>query len=233
MRGYGSRALVLLAVTGALTTAAPAGAQTYKRTAPDGTRHFTNAPTSPAYQRMGYAPASPQAARPSRSVDPSAYAREIAEAAARYAVPERLIWAVIQTESGFDHRAVSRRGARGLMQLMPETAAILGVRDPFNPRENIHGGTRHLRGLMERFRYNLHLAIAAYNAGDKAVAAFGGIPPYPETREYVTRVLRLYGAPIEWGQMPGSGIHQIVERDGTIVYTNISPRRLSAVLQER
>src|SRR6266545_3870700 len=95
-------------------------------------------------------------------------------------------------------RAVSRKGARGLMQLMPETAAILGVRDSFDPRENIHAGARHLHGLMERFRYDLPLAIAAYNAGEKPVVAFRGIPPYPETREYVTRVLRLYGAPIAW-----------------------------------
>src|SRR6267142_4067323 len=163
--------------------------------------------------------------------DHRVFAREIAEAAARYAVPERLIWAVIRVESGFDHRAVSSRGARGLMQLMPETAAILGVRDSFNPRENIHAGTRHLRGLMERFRYDLPLAIAAYNAGEKPVAAFRGIPPYSETREYVARVLRLYGGPLAW-ELQGSGIQQIVERNGTVVYTNVAPRRLSAAVSQ-
>src|SRR6058998_1044120 len=111
------------------------------------------------------------------------YQREIAEASARYSVPARLIRAVIVAESGFDHRAVSRTGACGLMQLMPETAAILGVSDPFDARQNIHAGTRHLRAMMVRFRSDLPLAIAAYNAGEKAVASYGGIPPYPETRE--------------------------------------------------
>ena len=236
MRGFGPRSLILLAVTAAVTAATPAGAQVYKRTAQDGTTYFTNIQPNPSYQRAAFTPAAPTRARESQRpslADYGIYSREIAEAAARYAVPERLIWAVIRVESGFDHRAVSRRGACGLMQLMPETAAILGVRNAFNPRENIHAGARHLRGLMERFRYDLPLAVAAYNAGEKPVVAFRGIPPYPETREYVARVLRLYGAPLAW-ELQGSGIHQVVERDGTVVYTNVAPRRFSAaVLQGR
>ena len=155
------------------------------------------------------------------------YQREIAEASARYAVPARLIRAVIVAESGFDRRAVSRTGACGLMQLMPETAAILGVRDPFDARQNIHAGTRHLRAMMIRFRSDLPLAIAAYNAGEKAVASYGGIPPYPETREYVARVLRLYGAPIEWERFEGTGVHRVFQLDGTVVYTNMPIRRVS------
>src|SRR6185503_18891066 len=87
-----------------------------------------------------------------RTVDAGAFDQDIAEAASRYAVPERLVRAIIRVESGFDHRAVSRRGARGLMQLMPETAAILGVRDSFDPRENIDGGTRHLQAMLVTFR---------------------------------------------------------------------------------
>src|SRR5438128_12053939 len=106
------------------------------------------------------------------------------------------MWAVIRVESGFDPRAVSSKGARGLMQLMPETAAILGVRDSFNPRENIHAGTRHLRGMMERFRYDLPMAIAAYNAGEKPVASFRGIPPFPQARDYLAPPLRVYGSPL-------------------------------------
>jgi soluble lytic murein transglycosylase-like protein len=136
-------------------------------------------------------------------------------------VPERLIWAVIRVESGFDHRAVSRKGARGLMQLMPETAAILGVRDPFDPRQNIHAGTRHLRGLMVRFRHDVRLAVAAYNAGEKPVAQYGDVPPYPETRQYVTQVLRFYDTPIERVELRGNGVRRIVEANGTIIYTNI------------
>jgi soluble lytic murein transglycosylase-like protein len=228
--------LTLLAVTAAMTTVTPAGAEMHKRTARGGTSYSTNTQTTPSYQRTAFTPAPPRESRRPARVDHGAYAREIAEAAARHAVPERLIWAVIRAESGFDHRAVSPKGARGLMQLMPQTAAILGVRDSFDPRENIDGGVRHLRGLIERFRHNLHLAIAAYNAGEGAVMTFRGIPPYPETREYVARVLRFYGTPIE-RQLERSGIHQIVEPDGTIIYTNIptniSLRRLSAVSQER
>jgi soluble lytic murein transglycosylase-like protein len=97
---------------------------------------------------------------------------------------------VIEAESQFNPRAVSRRGAQGLMQLMPRTAATLGVEDPFSPRENIHGGVRHLRSLMDRFDNNVPLALAAYNAGHVAVLHYGGIPPYPQTRAYVRRILR-------------------------------------------
>jgi transglycosylase-like protein with SLT domain len=114
----------------------------------------------------------------------------IKEAASRYGVSEEIIAAVIEAESQFNPRAVSRRGAQGLMQLMPETAASLGVEDPFSPRENIHGGVRHLRSLMDRFDNNLPLALAAYNAGHVAVVNHGGIPPYPQTRAYVSRILR-------------------------------------------
>ena len=114
----------------------------------------------------------------------------IKEAADRYGVDEALIAAVIEAESQFNPRAVSRRGAQGLMQLMPDTAASLGVEDPFSPRENIHGGVRHLRSLMDRFDNNVPLALAAYNAGHVAVINHGGIPPYPQTRAYVRRILR-------------------------------------------
>jgi soluble lytic murein transglycosylase-like protein len=114
----------------------------------------------------------------------------IREAATRYGVSEELITAVIEAESDFNPRAVSRRGAQGLMQLMPKTAARLGVEDPFSPRENIHGGVRHLRSLMDRFDNNVPLALAAYNAGHVAVLNHKGIPPYPQTRAYVNRIMR-------------------------------------------
>ena len=142
-------------------------------------------------------------------------------------MPERLIWAVIRVESDFNHRAVSRKGARGLMQLMPETAAALGVRNSFDPRENIDGGTRHLRSLMVRFRYDVRLAVAAYNAGEGPVVAYGGVPPYPETREYVTQVLRLYESP-ERRPVPVGGTYRFVRPDGTIVYTNVPVGQLAA-----
>jgi soluble lytic murein transglycosylase-like protein len=172
------------------------------------------------------APANAESRQPARHGARHAshpYSREIAEAAARHAVPERLLRAVIQTESGFNPRAVSRRGARGLMQLMPETAGMLGVRNSFDPRENIDAGARHLRALLGRFRNNLRLTLAAYNAGEQAVLAYGGVPPFPETREYVTQVLRLYGTPVEWREWTADGIYQVVNRDGSITYTNIPP----------
>jgi soluble lytic murein transglycosylase-like protein len=115
---------------------------------------------------------------------------DIRELATRYGLSEDLIAAVIEVESEFDPRAVSCRGARGLMQLMPPTAATLGVRQLFDPRENIEGGVRHLRAMMDRFRNNLPLALAAYNAGEGPVIHYRGIPPYPETRQYVNRILR-------------------------------------------
>jgi soluble lytic murein transglycosylase-like protein len=216
MRRHGPRWLIRLAVVGAVASATYAAAETTR---------FATAPPAPSYRRVVYTGTT----RPV-PIAHAFYTREIAEAAHRYAVPERLIWAVIRVESGFDHRAVSRKGARGLMQLMPETAAILGVRDPFDPRENIHGGTRHLRALLERFRHDVRLAVAAYNAGERPVRQFGGVPPYPETQDYVARVLTFYGgAPVErdgWQGRPG--VRRIVEADGTILYTNIPYGRVAA-----
>jgi hypothetical protein len=117
---------------------------------------------------------------------------QIDEVATRHRVPPRLVAAIVAVESEFNPRAVSRRGAQGLMQLMPATAASVSVQDSFDARENIEGGVRHLRALMDRYHHDLPLVLAAYNAGDRAVLAYGGVPPYPETRRYVIRVLRRY-----------------------------------------
>jgi soluble lytic murein transglycosylase len=212
----------LAALTTAIVIAGPAGAETYKLRGPDGTTHFTNAPTDPRYQRMGITTGTQTGWLRLPQGDTRPYAREIQEAANRHGVPERLVTAVIRAESGFNPRAVSRKGAQGLMQLMPSTASVLGVRNSFDPRENIDGGVRHLRGLIDRFPGNLPLAVAAYNAGEKAVLQYGGIPPYPETQDYVVKVLRFYG--IEGGSTPPTRIYQTIARDGTITYTNIPPR---------
>jgi soluble lytic murein transglycosylase len=114
----------------------------------------------------------------------------IEEVAAQYKLSPQLVAAIIDVESEFNPRAVSRRGAQGLMQLMPETAATLDVQDSFDARENIEGGVKHLKALLERFRGNVPLAVAAYNAGEQAVITHRGIPPYPETRRYVISVMR-------------------------------------------
>jgi soluble lytic murein transglycosylase-like protein len=120
------------------------------------------------------------------------FADLIQAAASRYSVDADLIASVIATESNFDPKAVSRRNARGLMQLLPETAARLGVKNIFDPRENIDAGTHYLRDLLLRYRNDLALTLAAYNAGPETVQRFGRIPPFAETQSYVRRVRRAY-----------------------------------------
>jgi soluble lytic murein transglycosylase-like protein len=126
-------------------------------------------------------------------VDASRYLRLVHETASRHGVDPDLVVAVIRVESEFNPRAVSPKGAEGLMQLMPTTARVLGVRNTFDPRQNVEGGVRHLRYLMDRYPGRPTLALAAYNAGEWAVNQHRGVPPYPETRHYVRRVLALRG----------------------------------------
>ncbi|NMA28166.1 MAG: lytic transglycosylase domain-containing protein [Burkholderiales bacterium] len=124
--------------------------------------------------------------------DPAQFDGFIREASQKWNVDESLIRAVIKQESGFDPRATSWCGAQGLMQLMPETAAGLGVKDSYDPQQNIMGGTRYLRSLLDRFDGNISKALAGYNAGPGAVEKHGGIPPYQETQHYVANVLEFY-----------------------------------------
>jgi soluble lytic murein transglycosylase-like protein len=112
--------------------------------------------------------------------------------ASTWQVDPALVKAVIANESGFDANATSKVGAQGLMQLMPETAQSLGVRNPYDPQQNIAGGTRYLRGLLDRFGGDTRLAVAAYNAGPGAVEKYGDVPPYAETQNYVQNVLASY-----------------------------------------
>jgi len=212
--------------TAALVVAAPAGAQVYRLSENDGTVHFTNAPTDPRYKNLaGYQSGTSAGFLRLPPADTARYATEIRAAAERYGVPERLVQAVIRVESAFNPRAVSVKGAQGLMQLMPDTASMLGVRNSFDPQQNIDGGVRHLRGLIERFGNDLPLALAAYNAGEKAVVTHRGIPPYPETRDYVTRVLYHYDGTTNAGYSPPpTPVYRTVGEDGSIVYTNIPPR---------
>ncbi len=163
----------------------------------DGVRHFTDVPDDNRYRRLRLSPkdrtASGDAYEPSRLARASQYDALIERAASAAAVEANLLRAVIVVESGFNARAVSPRGAVGLMQLMPATAARFGVGDVYDPRENVHGGARYLRFLMDRFGQDLRLALAAYNAGEQAVERNGGrIPPFAETQAYVPRVLRIY-----------------------------------------
>jgi soluble lytic murein transglycosylase-like protein len=120
------------------------------------------------------------------------YEAVIRKTSKRYSVDYALVKAVIKAESNFNPLAISRAGAKGLMQLMPGTAKALGVNDSFHPADNIEGGVRHLRYLLDLFNGNLQLVLAAYNAGEEAVFRYNGIPPYQETRTYVQRVLRYF-----------------------------------------
>ncbi|MGE3510178.1 MAG: lytic transglycosylase domain-containing protein [Vicinamibacterales bacterium] len=129
------------------------------------------------------------------SATPGPYDALIRAASSRHGVDARVVRAVIQVESGYHHRARSARGALGLMQLMPTTARQYEVRRPFDPAANIDAGTRHLRQLLARFP--LPVALAAYNAGEATVTRYQGIPPYPETRDYVRRVLQLIATSAE------------------------------------
>jgi soluble lytic murein transglycosylase-like protein len=121
---------------------------------------------------------------------------ELEEAVRKYArehgVDEDLVWAVMRQESGFNSRAVSPKGAMGLMQLMPGTAALMGVTDPFNVEQNIAGGIKYLEKCLNQFNQDVSLALAAYNAGPQNVVKYNGCPPFPETRQYVMSVLEAY-----------------------------------------
>jgi soluble lytic murein transglycosylase-like protein len=116
----------------------------------------------------------------------------IIQAAGRYEVDEHLIRAIILAESGYNPRAESKKGARGLMQLMPSTAKALGVRDIYDPRENIDGGVRYFRSLLDRFDGDVQLALAAYNAGSRHVRNYEGIPPFKATQLYIKKVLKFH-----------------------------------------
>ena len=191
-------------MAGALAPCVAAHADTYLYRDRLGVLHFTNAPVQsatrvvlkdrpviPASRVLAMTPGMISGFAPRLSpADRTQYDALIREIAQRYNVEYALVKAVIKAESDFDSRAISRKGALGLMQLMPQTAAQHQVRDVFLPRDNIEGGCRHLRMLLDRYGGNLPLAVAAYNAGVQRVEEAGGVPPIPETREYLARVLR-------------------------------------------
>lgn len=189
------RRIVLVSLGGTLLAAAPTPADVYFYRDADGVFHFTNAP-GPKVERFEMGEESDRETQEPRTIrhrsfrDRSHYDELIYEFSSEYDVEPALIKAVIRAESGFDRMATSPKGARGLMQLMPFTARRHGVSNPYNPRENIRGGVRHLRLLLDRFQRNVPWALAAYNAGSGAVRRYRGIPPYAETQTYVRRVLQ-------------------------------------------
>jgi hypothetical protein len=182
-----------------------ARADIYQYTDSEGVIHFTNVRPHASGWRLvirgdsdGPRRATARYDRvPARDRSPDRYSRHdafIREAASLYQLPEAFIRAVMRVESDFDPNVVSSAGAMGLMQLMPATAARMGVRNPFDARESILGGARYLRILANMFNGDLVLTVAAYNAGEAAVVRYQGVPPYEETRRYVQNVLRYYYA---------------------------------------
>jgi soluble lytic murein transglycosylase len=183
--------LVLPFVFGAailLFLSKPASADIYRYQDEQGVWHFTNIKNDKRYKLYFK----------SSAREPTEYIKDyeglIQQASEKFSVDPYLVKAVIKAESDFDYQAVSSKGAQGLMQLMPETADDMEVADPFNPEENILGGTRYLGLLLERYKNDKNLALAAYNAGPERVAEYKGVPPFTETREFINRVLNYYKA---------------------------------------
>jgi len=211
-----------------------ANAQIAKVVEPTGRHLFVNAET-PARLKLGavrpratiYLPGETSFTgrdRPAMSIDRDGTEKLVREAADRHHVDPALVRAVIETESNWNPRAYSRKGAGGLMQLIPTTAQRYGAYDLFNPQQNIDAGVRHLKMLLQRYNGNLDLALAAYNAGEGAVDRAQGIPAFRETRDYVQKVQNAYFR-------PGSGrltdafinrhaIHRDVAPDGRIIFSN-------------
>jgi soluble lytic murein transglycosylase-like protein len=216
--------LAVLASLTLITSLAPAAFASglYRWLDEEGVAHFTNAPTDPRYRRVDSLSGTAQGWLRLPEGIGSRFSAEIREVAARHGVAADLVEKVIRVESAFNPRAVSNKGAQGLMQLMPRTASSLGVRDVFDPRENIDGGVRHLRYLLDKYPGNVSLALAAYNAGEKAVDQYGGIPPYAETQQYVQKILGPGGAGN--GKAVRSVVYRYTESDGTVTITNIPPR---------
>lgn len=190
-----ARGLVALGLA-AFTLAVQADLYVYEM--PDGTRMVSNHPISNKYYKLvrtGQTPEGMGALLASKNrqffrTDSSAYDSIIHQTAKKHRVDIALVKAIIHAESAFNPYATSHKGARGLMQLMPTTAAQYGIRDLYDPEKNIRAGVRHLKYLLKKYRHNNRLAIAAYNAGENAVKRYRGIPPYNETQTYVKKVLR-------------------------------------------
>ena len=208
-----------------------AGAETiYYQVDQDGTMRITNAPDEKGYHAMMNS-GGPGSATVSVS---GPYAEQIRRASNQYGIDPNLVRAVIATESNFDPKAVSPKGARGLMQLMPGTARRFGVEDIHDPQQNIQGGVQYLRHLLDLFGGDLVLALAAYNAGEGVVQNLGRVPQYRETRDYVDRILARYGRSPKTDVRAGepvapartqsarrrAPIYSGVSSDGTLVFSD-------------
>jgi hypothetical protein len=224
---------LLFGFAGWLAAPRPTVAQIAAETDASGRRMFVNA--EPIQIRL--MPAKPRATiympgelsfmgqnRPAVNIDRDGVEKLVREAAERHQVDPALVRAVIETESNWNPSAVSRKGALGLMQLIPTTAQRFGVNDAFSPKQNVDAGVKYLKTLLERYNGNLDLALAAYNAGEGAVDRAHGVPAFRETRNYVQRVQEAYYRPgsgrLEDAYRRTNPIHRVVEPSGRIIFTN-------------
>ncbi len=212
----------LAAALGLIPVSGRCGTTVYHFTDDDGVTHFTNLPSDPRYRPM---PSTDPPPPPRRLGNPKSrpYEAVIARTAEKYDLDPNLLRAVIKCESDFNHLAVSRSGAQGLMQLMPETARLVDVGDPFDARENLEGGARYLKYLLDSFG-DVNLALAAYNAGEGTVRRHGGVPPFKETRNYVKAVLSHYERYRSLGigadTITSADIRSFVNSEGVQLFTN-------------
>jgi len=186
----------------------PGHADIYKYVDEDGVIHLTNIPKGDHYKKIL-----------SEHIvsNQSSYNHMIRAASFKYGIEPSLIKAMIKVESNWDSSAVSKKGAIGLMQLMPETATDMRIINPYDPGQNIEAGTRYLRFLLDRFNGNLDLALAAYNAGPTTVEKSGGVPAIAETQNYIKKVLSIHNKKLNNTE---ARIHRIVNDNGSILFTD-------------
>jgi soluble lytic murein transglycosylase-like protein len=196
----------------------------------EGTKHYTNLPPVGSVPEMNISGSVPSIETPPPTKKEDAYNALIEKYSGDYALDPSLIRSIIATESGFNAKATSPKGARGLMQLMPATAQRLGVRNSFDPEQNIRGGVKHFRSLMDNFKNDLELSLAAYNAGENLVQRLGRVPEIRETKEYVQSVTARYGKKTVETQEEQAGekhppAYRFVDESGILHLTNIPPLR--------
>ncbi len=199
-------------------------AEIYRYIDKNGVIHFTNLPQNKSYKKIMSGKTKNNSRLKSRrphKPSSSDYSHIVNNTSKKYNIEPSLVNAVIEVESNWNSKAISKKGAQGLMQLMPATAEEFNIINPFNPEENIEGGVQYLRYLMDKFNGDIALTLAAYNAGPKRIEKFKGIPPITETRKYVKRVLSIYnGSSVAEKNL---SIYRILLKDGSVLYTNTPP----------